>query len=64
MGLIGKTVRLVNEPTDVVISKTDNKGIYLDFGSGKLMFGGTQYAPTQITDGNGNSINVLAEVAT
>jgi hypothetical protein len=34
----------------------------LIFSSGKLMFGGTEYAPTQIKDGDGNYINVLAEV--
>ncbi len=38
MALIGKTVRLANAPTEVIISKADNKGIYLDFGSGKPIF--------------------------
>ena len=38
MSLIGKMVRLKNSPNTVEISKADNKGIYLDFGSGKPIF--------------------------
>ena len=38
MSLIGKDVRLKNSPNTVEISKADNRGIYLDFGSGKPIY--------------------------
>lgn len=34
----------------------------VDFGPGRLLFSGEAYAPQTITDGNGNSVEVLARV--